>query len=185
MLVCSAVAHDADRADRQEHGEGLRDPIVPACAAQFLDKDGVGTAQQLSTLARHLAQNAHAQPRAGERMAEHELARQAERDAELAHFVLEELSQRLEQLEMQRFRQPAHVVVRLDRMRFLRLGSGRFDHVGIDRSLREPSGAGDFLRLGLEDGIVEDRGCSLARRAGSWALGLSAARLWRRSSNSG
>ena len=84
-------------------------------------------------------------------MAEHELARQAERDAELAHFVLEELSQRLEQLEMQRFRQPAHVVVRLDRMRFLRLGSGRFDHVGIDRSLREPSGAGDFLRLGLED----------------------------------
>src|SRR5207245_9702353 len=103
------------------------------------------------TLARHLAQNAHAQARAGEWMPRHELAGQAERDAELAHLVLEELSQRLEQLEMQRIGQPAYIVMRLDRMRFLRLGAGRFDHVRVDRSLREPAGAGDFLRLRLED----------------------------------
>src|SRR3989442_11262260 len=41
--------------------------------------------------------------------------------------------------------------MRLDRMRLLRLGAGRFNHVRVYRSLREPAGAGDFLRLRLED----------------------------------
>src|SRR5439155_104950 len=96
VLVRPAVAHDADRADRQEHGEGLRDLIVPAGATQFLDEDRVRTAQQLCTLARHLAQNAHAQPRAGKWMPKHELARQAQSDPELTYLVLEQLAQRLE-----------------------------------------------------------------------------------------
>ena len=71
-------------------------------------------------------------------MAEHHLARQPELEPELAHFVLEQLAQRLEQLEVQRLGQPADVVMRLDRVRLLGLGAGRLDHVRIDRSLREP-----------------------------------------------
>jgi catechol-2,3-dioxygenase len=46
-----------------------------------------------------LAENSHAQARPRERMPEHHRARQPEREAELAHFVLEELAQRLEQLQ--------------------------------------------------------------------------------------
>ena len=45
------------------------------------------------------------------------LGRQAERDAELAHFVLEQVAQRLEQLQAQRLGQAADVVVALDRDR--------------------------------------------------------------------
>ncbi len=67
----------------------------------------------------HFAEDAHAETRAGERMAEHHLARQAELEAELAHFVLEELAQRLEQLQVQRLGQAADVVMRLDRVRLL------------------------------------------------------------------
>ena len=83
-------------------------------SAQLLDEDGVGALQQLGVIAVHLAEDAHAQARARERMAEHHLARQAEREAELAHLVLEQLAQRLEQLEVQRLGQAADVVVRLD-----------------------------------------------------------------------
>ena len=89
----------------------------------------------------HFAEDAHAQARARERMAEHHVARQAELEAELAHFVLEQLAQRLEQLQMQRLGQAADVVVRLDRVRLLGLRAGRLDHVGIDRALREPADA--------------------------------------------
>ena len=53
-------------------------------------------------------------------MPEHHLARQPERDAQLAHLVLEQFAQRLEQLQMQRFGQAADVVMRLDRVRLLR-----------------------------------------------------------------
>ena len=71
-------------------------------------------------------------------MAEHHLARQSQLQPELAHLVLEELAQRLEQLQVQRLGQAADVVVRLDRVRLLRLRARRLDHVRIDRALREP-----------------------------------------------
>src|SRR6266446_2991408 len=80
------------------------------------------------------ASNAHAQAGARERMAEHHLARQAERQAELAHFVLEKLAQRLEQLEVQRLGQAADIVVRLDGGGLLGLRAGRLDHVRVDRA---------------------------------------------------
>ena len=101
--------------------------------AQLLDEDGVGAAQQVGVFALHLAEDAHAEARARERMAVHHLARQAELDAELAHFVLEQLAQRLEQLEVQLLRQAADVVVRLDDVRLACLRAGRLDHVR-DRS---------------------------------------------------
>ena len=49
---------------------------------------------------RDFAEDAHAETRARERMAIHHLARQAELDAEPAHFVLEQLAQRLDELQL-------------------------------------------------------------------------------------
>src|SRR6266571_1699833 len=87
--------------------------------AQLLDEDRIGAAQQLGVFALHLAEDAHAQARAREGMAEHQLARQPEREAELPHLVLEELAQRLQELQVQRVREPADVVMRLDGVRLL------------------------------------------------------------------
>src|SRR5512134_3421047 len=84
-------------------------------------------------------------------MAEHHLARQAEGETELAHFVLEQLAQRLEKLEVQGLGQAANVVVRLDGGGLLGLRAGRLDDVGIYRSLGEPFRVPDLLRLALED----------------------------------
>src|SRR5439155_21307532 len=105
--------------------------------------------------ASHFTQDAHAKAGSRERMTEDHFARQAQRQAELAHFVLEQLPQRLEELEMQRFRQPADIVMRLDRMRLFGFRARRFDYVRIDRALREPPGiessASERLGFGLKD----------------------------------
>ena len=96
VLVSAAVAHHADRAHRQEDGECLRGLVVPARGTELVDEDRVGTLQKVDVLALHLAEDAHAKSRAGERMAEDHLARQAEREAEATHLVLEELAQRFQ-----------------------------------------------------------------------------------------
>ena len=56
---------------------------------------------------------------------------------ERAHLVLEELAQRLDQLELHALGQPADVVVALDRPRDGPLDDTRLDHVGIERALHE------------------------------------------------
>src|SRR5437870_392328 len=84
-------------------------------------------------------------------MAEHHLARQAEREAELSDFVLEELAQRLEELEVQRLGEAADVVVRLDGGRLPGLAAGGLDDVGVDRSLGEPLRVADPLCFALKD----------------------------------
>src|SRR3954470_11822378 len=71
-------------------------------------------------------------------MAVHHLARQAERHAKLANLVLEELAQRLEELEVKGFGKTTDIVVGLDGRRLLSLAARRLDDVRIDRALREP-----------------------------------------------
>ena len=123
---------------------GLLDGI-----AQFFDEDGVGPAQQVGEFPFYFAQDAHPEAGAGEWMAVHHRMRQAERDAELAHFVLEQFAQRLQQFQVQGFGQAADVVVALDGVALLAL-AGAFDHVRIDRALRQPFGVLELAGFGLE-----------------------------------
>ncbi len=101
------VAHHAHRPHREEHGEGLPERAAEPRRLDLLLHDGVGVADHLEPLLGHLAQDAHGEPRAGERLAPDDLRRQAEKLAEHAHLVLEELPQRLHQREAEVLRQPA------------------------------------------------------------------------------
>ena len=74
-------------------------------------------------------------------MAVHHVVRQAKRHAQLAHLVLEQVAQRLQQLQAQLLGQAADVVVALDDDRLLRLGAARFDDVRVDRALGQKSGS--------------------------------------------
>ena len=83
-------------------------------------------------------------------MPEHHLARQAELETEAAHFVLEQLAQRLDELELHLLGQAADVVMRLDDVRLAGRAARGLDHVGIDRALREPAHAFELVRFFVE-----------------------------------
>ena len=78
VVVGAAVAHDADRAHRQQHGERLPDVVVEAGVADLLEVDRVGLAQDVELFARDLARAADGEAGAGERMAADEAFGQAE-----------------------------------------------------------------------------------------------------------
>src|SRR5262249_36615916 len=103
--------HDSDRADRQKHREGLTGPVVQIVLAQLADENIIGPAQQVRKLLPDLAEDPNAKTRAWERMPVDHPPRQSQLDSEAAHFVLEQLAQRLEQLEFHPFGQPADVVM--------------------------------------------------------------------------
>ena len=91
--------------------------------------------------------------------------RHAQLAADRADLVLEQLTERLHQLEPQLLRQPADVVVRLDG-RARSLEAHRLDHVRVEGALREearlaPQALGHLLGLRLED-LDERRADDLA-----------------------
>ena len=96
------------------------------------------------------ADDADAEARAGERLAPDDLLGQAERAADPAHLVLEELRQRLEQLELMRG-QAADIVVALDQGRRVVADGDALDDVRIERALREVVGVADLAQRLLED----------------------------------
>ena len=100
--------------DRQQHGEGLPDRVVEAGVADLLEIDRIGLAQDRQLLRRDVAGDADGEAGTRERMAADQAVRQAELAAERAHLVLEQLAQRLDQLQVHALRQAADIVVRLD-----------------------------------------------------------------------
>ena len=75
--------------------------VVPARRAQLLEEDGVGLLQERHPLGGDLAEHAHREAGAREGMAADDLLGQPQLAAELAHLVLEQEAQRLDQLEPQ------------------------------------------------------------------------------------
>ena len=97
--------------------------------------DRVRLAEQLETLTGNLADDADAEAWPRKRLAADDDLGQAELAADRAHLVLEQGAQRLDELELQVFGQPADVVVALDVG-----GAGaaaRLDDVGVERALHE------------------------------------------------
>ena len=115
----------------------------PACL-QLVEEDRVGLAQRCRAAPAVTApEAAHRQARAGERMSPDHLLRQAQFQPELAHFVLEQVAERLDQLEAELLGQAADVVVHLDRRRRAVRAAAAFDHVGIERALGQELGVLD------------------------------------------
>ena len=104
-------------------------------AGQLLAGDGVGVTQNLETVSGDLTHDPDAEAGARKRLAADDHLRKTEFAADRAHLVLEEGAQRLDELELQVFGEPADVVVRLDVR-----GAGaaaRLDDVGVERALHE------------------------------------------------
>src|SRR5829696_2171130 len=153
--VGALVAHHAHRPDVGQHGERLPDLAFETCPAQLLADDVVGVLEHGDLVGRDVADDAHGEPRAGERLAPHDLLGQAELLADAAHLVLEQGPERLDELEGHVLGQAAHVVVALDGRR---AGpAARLDHVGIKRALNQVA-----CVLETAGGLLEDADEQLA-----------------------
>ena len=96
--------------------------------------------------------------------------RQAQLEAEGSHLVLEEIPQRLDQLEFEIVGEPAHIVVELDRGRRPVGGGTAFDHVGIERALCEefrPLDFGSLVRKAFDEGLADPLSLFLGLRDAS------------------
>ena len=122
-------------ADRRQDRERLPQAAVQAGRLDLVDDDPVGLAQRVEPLGGDLADDPDRQARARERLAEDHRLGQAELEPDRADLVLEQVAQRLDQLEAQVGRQPADVVVGLDLLGGLRLGRGDLDDVRVERAL--------------------------------------------------
>ncbi len=160
-VVLAAITHDADGAHRQEDGERLADLVVEVGLAQLFDEDGVSLAQQVAVLFLHFAKHAHAQARTREGVTVEHVVGQAEFEADAAHFVLEQLAQRLHQTHLHLFRQAADVVVGLDDVGLAGLAGRGFDDVRVDGALGQPLGVLELLGLVVEH-VHEDAADGLA-----------------------
>ena len=132
-----------------------------AGALDLVHDDPVAGAQGVELLAGDLADDADGEAGAGEGLAEDHLLGQAEGEADLAHLVLEEIAQGLDELEGHVLREAADVVVRLDalRRRALRAVWPLSIDVGVRRALGDEIDAADLVGFGLEDadeGLADD-----------------------------
>lgn len=149
VVVCPAVAHDADAPHIRKRGEVLAERLVHASLGDLFAIDGVGLLDDLDLFRRDLADDADAKAWARERLAIDQMIGNAQLAPCFSHLVLEQETQRLDDLlEVDAVGQSADVVVALDDGG---LAEAALDDVRIDRSLHEEVDLADLLRFGLED----------------------------------
>mmetsp|Transcript_21332 Transcript_21332/g.63931 ORF Transcript_21332/g.63931 Transcript_21332/m.63931 type:complete len:420 (+) Transcript_21332:678-1937(+) len=141
MAVRALVALHAHRARPREHRKRLPDLVVQAKLHDGVDVDLVHQTQrvQLVTLS-DVAEHAHREARARERVARNEALWHAQQAAHGTHLVLKQLTERLDERKLQVLGQPAHVMVALDGVRVLLAAAGRrarLNHVGVQRPLHQ------------------------------------------------
>ena len=150
VIVGALVAHDADRAQVRERGEILVDAALKARLGDLLAEDGVRLADDVQLLLGDVADDADGKARAGEGLTPDKAFGQAELNAELAHLILEETAQGLDDLlEIHMVGKPANVVVALDDDALA--ADAGFHHVGVDGALREEIDAAELFGLRFKD----------------------------------
>ncbi len=147
VFISPLITHDAHGLHREQHGKCLPDILVFRQWADFLLHAQVGLLEHANPVGSHAAQYAHGKSRPGKRLAIHDCVWQSEFPAQRANLVLEQIAQRFNQLELQVRREPADVVVALDRHGGTADRRRTLDHVRIERALRKKFHFTQFPRL--------------------------------------
>src|SRR5215203_3884279 len=93
------VAHDADGVDRRQYGEALPQLAVEACVSYLVLQHGVGPAKDLEPLRSDVPYDPDREPWPRERLPPDEPLGHPELRRNDAHLVLEEVPQRLDEVE--------------------------------------------------------------------------------------
>ena len=113
----------------------IRDRVV---GVELLAHDSVSVLEDLELLLVDRADDADGKTRARERLAEHDVTRQSERQTKRADLVLKEVVERLNKVEVHALGERDQVVMALDSGRLAaRLASAGLDDVGVDSALSQ------------------------------------------------
>jgi hypothetical protein len=160
LVVRPLVTGNTDSFDGKESGERLRDLVVQAGSSDLLDVDGVGLLEEGDLVARDGSEDSDGESRSGEGVSANEVLGDVEQSSEVSDLIcrsqqkqtvslkyssdirerrrtLEELSQRLDELELHVGKKSPNVMVGLDGSRGT-LEAERLDDVGEEGSLEEP-----------------------------------------------
>ena len=116
--------------------------------------NSVCLAQNLKFIIGNVADNTHRKTRTREWLTVHDVVRQPQLTANRAHFIFKQCFERLNQIEMNTFREWNQIMVALNLGRRL---AARLNNIGIQRSLRKPFDAArtnrctDFVSLLKKD----------------------------------
>ena len=148
VFICTVIPHDPDRRGIGDDREVLPNALVQPRLGDLVAQDVVGVAERFEFFARHLAHDANGKPRTGEGLTHDHFAGQTEFETDLAHFVLEEVAERLDDfVEIDDGRKPADVVMALDDVR---RALAALDDVGIDGALYQKVHFTDLFRNTFE-----------------------------------
>lgn len=149
VVVSTAVAHDADRAQIGEGGEVLSQVSGKAGLVDFFPVDGVSVLDDFDFFRRDFTNDPDTETGAGEGLAADEAFGNAKLAADFPDFVFEEEAQGFHDfLEVHMIRQAANVVVGFDDGGF---AEAAFDDVGVDGALDEEIDLSDFFRFPFKD----------------------------------
>src|SRR5829696_6577863 len=113
VRICPGIAHDADGVYSRQYGEALPQLAVEPCVSYLVLQHGVGLAKDFEPLRRDVPYDPDREPRPGERLPPDEPFGHPELRRNDAYFVLEEVPQRLDEVEVHDLGKAAHVVVAL------------------------------------------------------------------------
>ncbi len=97
-LIGAFVTHDPDALNRKQDCETLPEARVPALPLDLVRNDGIGPAQEIQSRTGHLAKNAHREAGTRERLPHDKRIVEPQLSSDGAHFVLEQLAQRFDEL---------------------------------------------------------------------------------------
>ena len=136
--------------DAGEDGKVLGELAFEASLGDLGAEDGIGLLKQGHLGGGDFADDADGQAWTGEGLAPDQCLGEAQLRSERANFVLEQVAQGFDELELQVVGQAADVVVALDDSGGA-VDAAALDDVGVDGSLGEEVGVGDAGGLALED----------------------------------
>ena len=163
VLIRSAISHHADTLHTgEENNEGLTDGTVLPRLVQLLDHDGIGLLKGLDTLGRDATKDANGKAGTGEGMAPHTHFVDTEGNSKLTDLILEQLTERLDKLQLHGSRETTDIMVRLDGGAGSLVRDG-LNHIGIQRALEEKvarsgllNDTGGLLLEHLNEGGTDD-----------------------------
>ena len=151
IFVGPLVPHDADTLDRQQDGERLPEFPVVIPRPDLFHQHRVGVPEDDEPFFGHLADDPHRKPRSRKGLSPDDIVGHPELFSEEPDLVLEEVLQRLDELQLHFFRESPHVVVGFDDGAGSAKGRLGFDQIRIERPLGEKLRTFDLLGLPVED----------------------------------